>query len=94
LGDFPWSKSFVRLVDPDAESYRSSLSLSPRSGSNLEYCEVSLEPGEGSSDFLLPDGKLRADVEVGFIDEDSGRVKPKLWYRLGIEDMVVRELRG
>lgn len=78
------SKFGFRLVDPG--SYRSSLSLSPLLGSNFEeYCEVSfLDPGDGSSAFPLPVGKLRAEVEVGFIPDPEtvsgpARANPKLW---------------
>ena len=81
LGDFVWSNSFVRLAEPDPTSYISSLSLSPLSGLNFEYCDAdSLGPGEGRSvGFLATGGKLSPEVEEGFIAEDSGRLYPKLW---------------
>ena len=80
-GDLAVSKSLV--MAGVKESYESSRSRSPvvLSESNLEYCEVSLDPGEARSVVLvlLAGGKeVRADDEVGFAEDDSGRLKPKL----------------
>lgn len=72
------------FLEDDPGSYISSLSLSPLIGSYFEeYGEVSLlDPGDGSSGFPFPVGKLRAELEVGLIPEPvevSGplRVNPK-----------------